>query len=104
MTLTVVDGSFPRELLAKHNLTFAEYRMPSKRNRPESYDAKLNKAAPKKEGILKVGALKALDDDMDIVEVSPSTSVSFSTGFLISILAAVICSAFVFRIRSGRQA
>ena len=31
--------------------------MPAKRNHPQAYDAKLNKPAPKKQGILKVGAL-----------------------------------------------
>lgn len=61
MTLTVVDGDFPRELLAKQNLTFAEYRMPAKRNRPEIYDTKLNKPAQKKQGVLKVGALAPVD-------------------------------------------
>ena len=61
MTLTVVDGDFPRELLAKQNLTFAEYRMPSRRNRAENYDAKVNGAAPKKQGILKVGALAPVE-------------------------------------------
>jgi hypothetical protein len=63
MTLTVIDGDFPRELLAKHNLQFAEYQMPANRNRPESYDAKLNKPAPKKQGILRVGALSSIEDD-----------------------------------------
>ena len=32
MTLTVVDGDFPREVLAKENLKFADYRMPRNRN------------------------------------------------------------------------
>ena len=55
MILTVVDGDFPREVLAKQNLTFAEYRMPVRLNNSKKYDAKLNGPAPKKEGILKVG-------------------------------------------------
>ena len=63
MTLTVVDGDFPRELLAKQNLTFAEYRMPSKRNKSQLYDAKLNGPAPKKQGVLKTGALLPLKSD-----------------------------------------
>ena len=57
MTLTVIDGDFPREVLGKQNLTFAEYKMPSRRNRPTSYDAKLNAPSPKKDGVLKIGAL-----------------------------------------------
>lgn len=39
MTLTVVDGDFPREVLAGQNLTFAEYQMPKFRNNSEHYDA-----------------------------------------------------------------
>lgn len=38
MTLTVVDGDFPREVLASRNLSFAEYQMPGRRNNRESYD------------------------------------------------------------------
>ena len=57
MTLTVVDGDFPREVLASQNLTFAEYKMPAKRNRAELYDAKINKPGGKKQGVLKLGRL-----------------------------------------------
>ncbi|MCH7724933.1 MAG: DUF2330 domain-containing protein [Planctomycetes bacterium] len=63
MTLTVVDGDFPRELLAKQNLTFAEYRMPRKRNTVEAYDAKTNKPSGKKPGVRKIGALSPIDQD-----------------------------------------
>jgi hypothetical protein len=57
MTLTVVDGDFPREVLAKQNLTFAEYKMPARRNSPKNYDSKINSPAPAKQGILKLGAI-----------------------------------------------
>ena len=40
MTLTVIDGDFPREVLGKHNLVFAEYEMPARRNKPTTYDAR----------------------------------------------------------------
>ncbi len=39
MTLTVIDGDFPREVLAGQNLTFAEFRMPAARNNSQAYDA-----------------------------------------------------------------
>ena len=55
MTLTVVDGDFPREVLAKQNLHFAEYKMPVRRNNSKNYDPKLNGPAPKKQGVLKTG-------------------------------------------------
>jgi len=57
MTLTVVDGDFPREVLGKQNLTFAEYKMPTKRNRAEHYDATKKAPGGKKEGVLKLGAI-----------------------------------------------
>ncbi len=40
MTLTVLDGDFPREVLGGQNLLFSEYTMPARRNTPENYDAK----------------------------------------------------------------
>jgi hypothetical protein len=46
MTLTVVDGDFPREVLAGENLTFSEYKMPTARNNAARYNARLKKANP----------------------------------------------------------
>lgn len=40
MTLTLVDGDFPRQVIANQNLKFARYAMPPKRNRAKVYDAK----------------------------------------------------------------
>ncbi|MBK07642.1 MAG: hypothetical protein CL920_10465 [Deltaproteobacteria bacterium] len=40
MTLTVVDGDFPREVIAKKNLTFAYYKMPPANNDSTSYNAR----------------------------------------------------------------
>ena len=40
MTLTLVDGDFPRQVIANQNLKFARYAMPPRRNRSEVYDAK----------------------------------------------------------------
>jgi len=57
MTLTVVDGDFPRQVLAKQNLTFAEYTMPNKRNNSQHYDAKTKRPGGKKQGVLKLGAV-----------------------------------------------
>ncbi|MEK6236917.1 MAG: DUF2330 domain-containing protein, partial [Planctomycetales bacterium] len=58
LSLTIVDGDFPREVLGSRNLTFAAYNMPSRRNKPSLYDANLKGPAPKKEGVLKLGALE----------------------------------------------
>ena len=57
MTLTVVDGDFPRRVLASQNLVFSEYRMPAYRNSPRYYDAKLKRPAPVRQGVLKLGRL-----------------------------------------------
>jgi hypothetical protein len=40
MTLTVIDGVFPRDVLAKQNLTFLAYDMPNADNSSDVYDAK----------------------------------------------------------------
>jgi hypothetical protein len=58
MTMTVIDGDFPREVVATQNLIFGEYRMPARRNSREFYDAKDKKPAGKREGTLKLGALE----------------------------------------------
>ena len=50
MTLTVVDGDFPRDVLANQNLTFARYEMPAQQNRTDVYDTKFNKTPPKLQG------------------------------------------------------
>jgi hypothetical protein len=57
MTMTVIDGDFPREVVGAQNLIFGEYRMPARRNSSEFYDAKEKKPSGKREGVLKLGAL-----------------------------------------------
>ena len=52
MTLTVVDGDFPREVLAKQNLTFAEFTMSARQNKPIKYDAKLYGPGQEMPGVL----------------------------------------------------
>ena len=63
MTLTVVDGDFPREVISKENLTFVDYKMPRNRNDARAYDANQFGPGQKKEGVLKVGLI-----DWDNVE------------------------------------
>jgi hypothetical protein len=57
MTLTVIDGDFPREVVAGQNMAFSEYSMPARRNRAEFYDAKTKQPGGKLEGLLKLGEL-----------------------------------------------
>ena len=62
MTLTVIDGDFPREVLARENLTFAEYHMPLERTDRAFYDAnKLGRAEPIA-GSLYVGSLEPREE------------------------------------------
>jgi hypothetical protein len=62
MTLTVVDGNFPREVLAKQNLKFASYRMPTRRNKREFYDAtKMAPAGKQQPGSLHYGAISFVE-------------------------------------------
>src|SRR5207302_8302319 len=58
MTMTVIDGDFPREVVGAQNLIFGEYKMPARRNTSEFYDDKDKKPAGKREGTLKLGALE----------------------------------------------
>lgn len=64
MTMTVVDGDFPREVLASQNLTFAEYSMPAGRNTNKSYDPKTNAPGIKREGTLILGEVRFSNDQM----------------------------------------
>lgn len=57
MTMTVIDGDFPREVIANQNLNFATYEMPAQRNRSKNYDSKLHGPAPDRGGVLKIGAI-----------------------------------------------
>ena len=68
MTLTVVDGDFPREVLAKENLTFANYRMPRNLNNTLNYDANRFGPGSKKEGTLKVGSIDWSEVDSQVVD------------------------------------
>jgi len=70
MTLTVVDGDFPREVLGGQNLTFAEYKMPARRNNAEAYDAKTKRAGGKKQGILKLGYLEVPTSDTEVSRIA----------------------------------
>ena len=52
MTLTVVDGDFPREVIARENLTFAYFKMPRKKNHNLHYNARFMRKGYKQGGTL----------------------------------------------------
>jgi len=72
MTLTVIDGDFPREVLARENLTFVEYRMPRERSNRTYYDANEMGPAPPKLGMLVPGEL----DETALAGLTQSDSLS----------------------------
>ena len=59
MTLSVFDGDFPRNVVSKENLTFANYTMPEDRNKATLYDAIERGPAKKQPGIRKQGNVRA---------------------------------------------
>ena len=90
MTLTVVDGDFPREVLAKENLKFADYRMPRNRNNTLNYDANRFGPGLKKEGKLKIGSIDWSEVNSQVVDTRNEgesvedglSTTSYTTGFL----------------------
>jgi len=66
MTLTVVDGDFSREVLARENLTFSTYTMERDKNKPGSYDSKLFGPAPEPESKSKVYRTGALGGGISV--------------------------------------
>ncbi len=104
MTLSVVDGDFPRELLARENLKFAEYRMPQRLNTPTSYDAKLKGPAGKKEGLLKFGSLeKSFDAGGEELLVSAGCVARISALALLAAASIVLIGAAVLRRRKSAR-
>jgi hypothetical protein len=59
MTLTVIDGDFPRAVVADQNLTFASYQMPQSKNKASTYDTLRHGPAEKQPGIRKEGSVRA---------------------------------------------
>lgn len=57
MTLTIIDGEYPRDVLARDNLHFEEYAMHSSDNGPLSYDANTREAQERRTGTLYYGDL-----------------------------------------------
>jgi hypothetical protein len=91
MTLTVVDGNFPREVLAKQNLKFASYRMPTRRNKREFYDAtKMAPAGKAQPGTLHYGAISFLDNSNGDTKVTQASDNSYVPGGLSLLFAGVM--------------
>jgi hypothetical protein len=95
MTMTVVDGDFPRDVVGGQNLAFAEYRMPSRRNRPDYYDARSKQPAPRNFGVLHRGPLPK--------EPAKSRGGRQSSLPLRGLVFAALVAAIVVGLRAGRR-
>jgi hypothetical protein len=84
MTLTVIDGDFPRDVLSSKDLKFGEYKMPARRNTPDLYDAKEKGPAGKKEGVLKLGAI-----DWDRIDAQKAAAARTRGSSLAAVLASI---------------
>ncbi|MEM7456280.1 MAG: DUF2330 domain-containing protein [Planctomycetota bacterium] len=71
MTMTVVDGDFPREVLSAQNLTFADFVMAASLNTIENYDTKVNDSTGARQGRLYLGAI---DSESNAAQVSVSST------------------------------
>lgn len=83
MTLTVVDGDFPRDVLADQNLTFAYFAMPSDKNNPLHYDALRKAPRQKRAGTLKYGEVGLLRPAKPVRRFHWPASVSLLLGLLL---------------------
>ena len=105
MTLSVVDGSFPREVLASRNLTFSQYKMPARRNKREFYDAKTFKPGGVQAGAIHYGAVSltepadAIDEASDTHKISGLTPTSRRTNWLMFALGSCLLVGAVFSVR-----
>lgn len=69
MTLTLVDGDFPRQVIANQNLKFARFAMAPRRNRAEVYDAKFHGPADSARGGFGSGGVFSIGQvDLDVWE------------------------------------
>jgi hypothetical protein len=99
MSMTVVDGDFPREVLARKDLRFGQYKMPARRNSAEHYDAKQNGPGGKQEGLLKLGALAPKTGAAGVVRL-PSAARSIVS--LAALILSIAC--FAAGLRGKRSA
>lgn len=93
MTLTVIDGDFPRPVIAAENLRFTAFAMPSARNDRELYDARAEGPAPVLGGSMDLGGPGAFS--------SPDALARSAVGTLGAALVA-LAAVWVSRRREGR--
>lgn len=98
MTLTIIDGDLPRELIANRNLTFADYRMPQKRNKTEYYNAREKGPQSSQPGVRVTGSL----DELQSLHQAESQIAVWPRTFGALIGLTMICFGCGFALRSNR--
>jgi Uncharacterized protein conserved in bacteria (DUF2330) len=104
MTLSVIDGNFPREVLANQNLAFTGFSMPARRNSSKFYDAKTKQPAQRQQGVLVEGAVSMNESgrrNAEGGEPAVSSTAGLSTLVLFSLVA--VGAVFTFRRRSASR-
>jgi hypothetical protein len=102
MTLTVVDGNFPREVLSKQNLKFASYRMPTRRNKREFYDAtKMVPGGKAQPGALHYGAISFIDQPKSDTQVAERDDSSTWNALTVVAMFSCLMTGLVFARRIG---
>ena len=107
--LTVIDGDFDREVIAKDNLRFARYKMPRHRNNKKSYDATM--AGPRggnQGGILYRSSIDDLDrvlgpnaDRAASIQIGPQSAEGWMLGGGVSMSLLLLLGLVVRRRRDG---
>lgn len=100
LTLTVVDGDFPRQVIANENLTFNDFSMAANRNRRELYDTRIHGPA-KKQGGIRVSSLDQIVPD-NRFEGEPYLQNNYPNALLLSIALSGLLI-FLVRYRSSNQ-
>lgn len=94
MTLTVIDGDFPRDVLARQNLRFGEYMMSARRNTPDLYDAKQHAAKSPLEGVVYLESLSS--SDLDSSDEEPDKTSYFGPRKRSWLVAMLLTAGFAF--------
>ncbi|MEM7456277.1 MAG: DUF2330 domain-containing protein [Planctomycetota bacterium] len=94
MTLTVVDGDFPRAILASQNLRFDNFRMAAQLNTPMRYNTRTHQPGNDPGGRLYLGALERTPTDSAISSAPTGDMTNRSSIAAVSLPGAALLFAF----------
>ena len=70
MTMTVIDGEFDRDVIARQNLTFKRYRMAWRKNNRQNYDSRVQGRGSAPQGRLYLSSIDDLEDEFRALPAS----------------------------------